>query len=383
MDIQLKKARDRKRNLIVATTLFTAVALAYGIYWASDLRYHESTDDAYVSGHLLQLTPEIAGTVVKISSDDTDRVESGQTVVQLDTDDAQLAYDNARQSFIQAVREARQLVSSSQQMAAQVELQKTALDKAQADLQRRQQLAGTDAISPEELAHARDAVASAQASLASSSQQQQGTKALLGNDRVEQMPRVQAAATALRTAWLTLQRTQIRAPAAGYVARRNIQVGQHVAAGTPLMAIVPLQNVWVDANFKEVQLDKIRIGQAVELSADLYGSQYTYHGKIAGLSAGTGSAFSLLPAQNATGNWIKVVQRLPVRIALDPNELKQHPLRVGLSMNVEVSTRDQGGPMLADAPRTSSVEATQVLTPDLRQADAVINQLLKANAGTP
>jgi membrane fusion protein (multidrug efflux system) len=268
-------------------------------------------------------------------------------------------------------------------MAAQVELQKTALDKAQADLQRRQQLAGTDAISPEELAHARDAVASAQASLASSSQQQQGTKALLGNDRVEQMPRVQAAATALRTAWLTLQRTQIRAPAAGYVARRNIQVGQHVAAGTPLMAIVPLQNVWVDANFKEVQLDKIRIGQAVELSADLYGSQYTYHGKIAGLSAGTGSAFSLLPAQNATGNWIKVVQRLPVRIALDPNELKQHPLRVGLSMNVEVSTRDQGGPMLADAPRTSSVEATQVLTPDLRQADAVINQLLKANAGTP
>ena len=381
MDSQVKKAQSRKRNLIVATGIFAALAIAYGVYWGTVLRFEESTDDAYVSGHMLQLTPEVGGTVVKISSDDTDRVEAGQTVVQLDINDAQLGFDRAQQNYVQAVREARQLMTSSHQMAAQVEQRKTDLSRAQDDLKRRELLAGTDAISPKELAHARDAVASAQAALDVGTQQQKATNDLLVSDQIAQLPKVQSAATSLREAWLALERTHVKAPAAGYIARRNIQVGQRVSAGTALMAIVPLQNVWVDANFKEVQLDKIRIGQSVELTADLYGTQLTYHGKIAGLSAGTGSAFSLLPAQNATGNWIKVVQRVPVRIALDPKELQQHPLRVGLSMNVEVSTHDQDGPMLADAPQASSVQQTQVLTPDLKQVDALIRKLLLANAG--
>lgn len=382
MDIQVKKAKDRKRNLIAASSIFAAVAIIYGVYWGTVLRFEEGTDDAYVAGHLMQLTPEIGGTVVKVSSEDTDRVEAGQTVVQLDINDAQLNFDRARQSYIMAVRETRQMMTNAQQQQAQVELRKTELERSQADLKRRELLAGTDAISPEELAHARDAVKSAQAALEASSQQQKATTDLLGSDQIAQHPKVVAAATALREAWLALERTKVKAPAAGYIARRNIQVGQRVAAGTPLMAIVPLQNVWVDANFKEVQLDKIRIGQAVELTADLYGSKITYHGKVAGLSAGTGSAFSLLPAQNATGNWIKVVQRVPVRIALDPQELLKHPLRVGLSMNAEVSTRNQDGPMLADTPKASSVQSTSALTPDLKQADALIRQLLLANAGT-
>jgi membrane fusion protein (multidrug efflux system) len=381
MEKQTNQANSRKRNLMIATGVFAAVAIAYGAYWATVLRYQETTDDAYVSGHLMQLTPEVGGTVVKISSEDTDRVEAGQTVVQLDVNDAQLTFNKAKQNFIQAVRQTRQLMTNSDQLAAQIALRKTDLAKAQEDLKRRQTLAGTDAISPEELSHARDAVASAQAALDASVQQQKANNDLLGSDKVEQEPQVQAAATSLREAWLALERTKIKAPAAGYIARRNIQVGQRISAGTALMAIVPLQSVWVDANFKEVQLDSIRIGQPVELTADLYGSAMTYHGKVAGLSAGTGSAFSLLPAQNATGNWIKVVQRLPVRIALDPKELQAHPLRVGLSMNVEVETRDQTGPMLADQPKASSVQSTQALTPDLSQADALIKQLLAANSG--
>ncbi|TDR80737.1 efflux RND transporter periplasmic adaptor subunit [Paludibacterium purpuratum] len=380
MDAQQKKAQARKRNLIAASGIFAAIAIAYGIYWGTVLRYEESTDDAYVSGHMMQLTPEIGGTVVKISSEDTDRVVAGQTVVQLDVNDAQINFDKARQNFILAVRETRQLMTNSRQLAAQIAARKADLSRAQDDLKRRQTLAGTEAISPEELAHARDAAAAAQAALDASIQQQQGTNDLLGADRIEQQPKVQAAATALREAWLALARTQVKAPVAGFIARRNIQLGQRVSAGSPLMAIVPLENVWVDANFKEVQLEKIRIGQSVELTSDLYGGGFTYHGKVAGLSAGTGSAFSLLPAQNATGNWIKVVQRVPVRIALDPKELREHPLRVGLSMNVEVSTRNQSGPILPETPAPASAQETHVLTPDLKQADALIKQLLAANA---
>jgi membrane fusion protein (multidrug efflux system) len=380
MDIQVKKAKDRKRNLIAATGIFAAVAIIYGVYWGTVLRYQEGTDDAYVSGHLMQLTPEVGGTVVKISSEDTDRVEAGQTVVQLDVNDAQLNFDRAKQSYIQSVRETRQMMTNAEQQAALVSLRQTELARAQDDLKRREKLAGTDAIAPEDLAHARDAVKVAQDNLAATTQQHQATKDLLGTDVIAAQPKVVAAATALREAWLGRERTRVKAPAAGYIARRNIQVGQRVTAGTPLMAIVPLQNVWVDANFKEVQLNQIRIGQPVELTADLYGSKITYHGKVAGLSAGTGSAFSLLPAQNATGNWIKVVQRVPVRITLDQQELLKHPLRVGLSMNVEVSTRNQNGPMLADAPKASSVQSTDALTPDLKQADELIKQLLTANA---
>jgi membrane fusion protein (multidrug efflux system) len=380
MDIQVKKAKDRKRNLIAATGIFAAVAIIYGVYWGTVLRYQEGTDDAYVSGHLMQLTPEVGGTVVKISSEDTDRVEAGQTVVQLDVNDAQLNFDRAKQSYIQSVRETRQMMTNAEQQAALVSLRQTELARTQDDLKRREKLAGTDAIAPEDLAHARDAVKVAQDNLAATTQQHQATKDLLGTDVIAAQPKVVAAATALREAWLGRERTRVKAPAAGYIARRNIQVGQRVTAGTPLMAIVPLQNVWVDANFKEVQLNQIRIGQPVELTADLYGSKITYHGKVAGLSAGTGSAFSLLPAQNATGNWIKVVQRVPVRITLDQQELLKHPLRVGLSMNVEVSTRNQNGPMLADAPKASSVQSTDALTPDLKQADELIKQLLTANA---
>ncbi|BBF87165.1 membrane fusion component of tripartite multidrug resistance system [Aquitalea magnusonii] len=380
MDKQIETAKSRKRNLFVATGLIAALAIGYGAYWGLVLSHQESTDDAYVAGHMVQLTPEIAGTVVKISAEDTDRVNSGQTVVAFDNSDAKLAFERARNEFVQTVRETRQLMTSTQQLAAQVAQREAELGRAQSDLKRRETLAGTDAMSAEELGHARDAVKTAQAALDAAREQAKATNALVGKDVLAKQPNVQRAASKLKEAWLALQRTEVKAPVSGYVARRNVQVGQRVAAGTPLMVVVPLDSVWVDANFKEVQLAKIRIGQDVELTADVYGSKISYHGKVQGLSAGTGSAFSLLPAQNATGNWIKVVQRVPVRIQLDPKQLKDHPLRVGLSVDAVVDTSKQDGPTLAQSARDNPVQETRALTPDLKQADDLVASLLAANA---
>lgn len=380
MDPQVETANNRKRNLAIATTVIALAAIGYGAYWGLVLQHQENTDDAYVSGHLVQITPEVAGTVVKINAEDTDHVEAGQPLVALDANDAQLAFDKARTDFIQAVRETKQLMTNTQQLAAQVTLRQAEMAKAQSDLKRRETLAGTDAMSAEELNHARDAVATAKAALDAAQDQEKATSALVGRDTLAHHPTVERAAAKLKEAWLTLARTTIKSPVAGYVARRSVQIGQRIAVGTPLMAVVPLSDVWVDANFKEVQLAKIRIGQPVELTADIYGSKVTYHGKVAGLSAGTGSAFSLLPAQNATGNWIKVVQRLPVRVSLDPQELKAHPLRVGLSVDTVVDTRDQSGPMLTDTPRQAPAQETRVLSPSLKEADDLVNKLLAANS---
>jgi membrane fusion protein (multidrug efflux system) len=292
MDKQIETAKSRKRNLFVATGLIAALAIGYGVYWGLVLSHQESTDDAYVAGHMVQLTPEVAGTVVKISAEDTDRVNSGQTVVAFDNSDAKLAFERARNEFVQTVRETRQLMTSTQQLAAQVAQREAELGRAQSDLKRRETLAGTDAMSAEELGHARDAVKTAQAALDAAREQAKATNALVGKDVLAKQPNVQRAASKLKEAWLALQRTEVKAPVSGYVARRNVQVGQRVATGTPLMVVVPLDSVWVDANFKEVQLAKIRIGQDVELTADVYGSKVSYHGKVQGLSAGTGSAFA-------------------------------------------------------------------------------------------
>ena len=384
MDKKTKTAQGRKRNLIVATTLFAAIAIAYGAYWALVLSHEESTDDAYVSGHLVQVTPEVGGTVAKVLVDDTQHVKAGQLLVSLDKNDAQLNFDRARNEFAQAVRQTRQLMSNTQQLAAQVALRETELARADADLKRRKQLAGTDALSAEELGHANDAVAAAKAALNAAREQQKASAALLGKDALAQQPAVKSAASRLKEAWLALQRTEIKAPLDGAVARRNVQVGQRLAAGTPLMSVIPLQNLWVDANFKEGQLAKIRIGQPVELKSDLYGGKIVYHGKVVGLSAGTGSAFSLLPAQNATGNWIKIVQRVPVRIELDAAEVAKHPLRVGLSMEVRVDTHDQSGASIAEAAssaRSEPVASTRIFS-DLDQgADERVDAIVSANLG--
>ncbi|MGF6771161.1 membrane fusion protein (multidrug efflux system) [Paraburkholderia sp. GAS199] len=369
----------RKRMMTLLVIVILIAAIAYGLYYFLVARFHEDTDDAYVNGNVVQITPQVTGTVVAVNADDTQTVKVGDPLVVLDPADARVALEQAEANLAQTVRQVRGLFADDNQYQAQVAQRQADLSRAQDDLKRRLTVAQTGAVSAEEISHARDAVKSAQASVDAAQQQLASNRALTANTTIANHPNVQSAAAKVRDAYLNNARNNLPAPVTGYVAKRSVQVGQRVSPGTPLMAIVPLGGVWVDANFKEVQLKHMRIGQPVELTADVYGSSVVYHGKVVGFSAGTGSAFSLLPAQNATGNWIKVVQRLPVRIALDPKELEQHPLRIGLSMQADVSIKDDNGGQLGQAPNT--IYQTDVFAKYGDEADAEIARIISENAG--
>ena len=375
----IKKPLRRKRNLTALTLVFVAIALGFALMYFLVWQHQQSTDDAYVGGHVVQITPQIGGTVHSVAVDDTQAVKTNQLLVKLDDSDMQLAYERAQNDLINAIRQNQQQTAVSSQSRAQVTAQKAQLARLQSDLKRRQALAGTDAISAEELSHARAAVTEAQAALNAAEAQEKAAQAALGqNIPLRQQPAVLSAVSRLKDAWLNLQRTQIHAPMDGQIAKRNVQVGQKVAPGTPMMAVVPLHNLWVDANFKESQLAKMRVGQTATVYADIYGSKVKYQGKVVGLSAGTGAAFSLLPAQNATGNWIKVVQRVPVRIELDAQQLAEHPLRVGLSMSVEVDTEIQTGSQMTSVPAANT--ATQTAAVDWQPVEGIINTIFSQYA---
>ncbi len=385
----------RQRLLLIAGAVFVVAGLSYGAYWAKYLRNFERTDDAYVQGNLVQITPQVAGTVVAVNADDTDFVKAGQALVTLDHADAKVALEQAQAALAQTVREVRSLYVTNTTWAANIAQREADvtrvnadLARAQDDLARRQSLANSGAVSGEEMNHAqtavsnaRAAVAAAQAALTAARQQLATNQSLTEGTSIEKHPNVERAAAKVREAYLAYARTELPSPVSGYVAKRTVQLGQRVAAGAPLMSIVPLDEVWVDANFKEVQLRKMRIGQPVKLTADAYGSAVHYDGKVVGLGVGTGGAFALLPAQNATGNWIKVVQRVPVRIALDPKELAEHPLRVGLSMEVDVDVADTSGTSLADAPRGSAAYTTNAFKHDTEEADALVKKTIAENLG--
>jgi membrane fusion protein, multidrug efflux system len=385
----------RKKALTSLAIVVALVGLAWGGYEWLVGRHYESTDNAYVQGNVIQITPQIGGTVMAIYADDTDFVKAGQPLVKLDPADAKVALDQAEANLAQTVRQVRTLYANNGSLAAQVTLKESDIAKAQSDiaranddLNRRQSLVGNGAVSREELNHAvtqlanaRSALAAAQAGVAAAREQLASNQAMTEGTSVEQHPSVQVAAAKVREAWLAAQRAELLAPVDGYVAKRTVQVGQRVAAGAPLMSIIPLKEVWVDANLKEVQLRKIRLGQPVKLTADVYGKKVEYHGTVAGLGAGTGAAFALLPAQNATGNWIKVVQRVPVRVELDPKEVATNPPRVGLSMDAEVDVSKQDGKTLADAPRTTPVAQAQAGNDAESGADAEVRRVILANSG--
>ncbi|WP_354684813.1 HlyD family secretion protein [Cupriavidus necator] len=370
----------RKRMLLSLTAAVVVAGIGYGVYWGMYARHFETTDDAYVAGNVVQVTPLVAGTVVSIAADDTQLVTAGQPLIQLDRADTQVALEQAEAQLAQAVREVRTLYVNNGSLAANVAMREADVAKARDDLRRRQAIAGTGAVSNEEISHAQSALKAAESALLAAREQLASNKVLTDQTTVEKHPNVQRAAANLRSAYLSFARSTMPAPVTGYVAKRSVQVGQRVAAGAPLMAVVPLEQVWVDANFKEVQITHMRIGQPVKLEADVYGSKVEYHGKVAGFSAGTGSAFSLLPAQNATGNWIKVVQRLPVRIALDPQQLKDHPLRVGLSMTVSVDVRREEGAAMAKAAPARPMQ-TDVYDKVAQDADQLIARIITANNG--
>jgi membrane fusion protein (multidrug efflux system) len=370
---------SRRRTLFLLVLLFAAAGAAWAAWWHTVGRFYESTDNAYVAGNLVEVTPQVAGTVIAIGADDTDRVQAGQMLVRLDPADAQVALDQAEAELARAVREVRTLYANNLALGANVRVREAELQRAEEGLARRTRLAEKGMVTREDFENARATVAAARASLAAAREQLSSNRTLTDRVRVEEHPNVLRAAARVRAAYLALKRVEIPAPVGGYVARRSVQVGQRVAPGAPLMAIVPLEQLWVDANFKEVQLREMRIGQPVRLSADLYGSKVEYRGRIAGLAAGTGGAFALLPPQNATGNWIKVVQRLPVRIALDPEELRKHPLRIGLSMKAEVEIRDTSGVQLASAPRGGTAYATQAFAAPATEAEARVRAIIAAH----
>src|SRR6202049_4685756 len=361
----------RWRWLAGALGGFLAVAVLYGAYWAQVLRNHQSTDDAYVGGNVVQITPQISGTVIGLGADDTQFVKAGQALVRLDQADARVALEQAEAQLARTVRDVRNLFATSSQLDGAAQQRRTDLSAAQSDLARRQRLGSSGAVSGEELQHAIDAVKAAQAGLLAAQQQLAANRARVDGTTLTDHPQVRDAAAAVRNAYLTLARTELPAPVAGFVARRNVQLGQRVSPGTPPMAFFPLDQVWVDANFKEPQLSRMRVGQPVTLVADLYGSRVIYHGSVMGFGAGTGAAFSLLPAQNATGNWIKIVQRVPVRIALDAREIATHPLQIGLSMKADVDVRNGGnGARLPQLASTATSWSTEVFGSSDALADA-------------
>ncbi|TFW34668.1 HlyD family secretion protein [Massilia horti] len=378
-EITAPNQTKRRALMLGITGSFVAAGLAFGAYHLLVLSKHVETDNAYVGGNLVTVTSQVNGSVIAIGADETQMVQAGAEVVRLDPSDAEVALAQAEARLGTVVRQERGRYTSVGQLDAAVAQRKVALKAAQEDLARRTPLAASQIVSGEDLAHAKSAVDEARAALDVALGQLATARAEVSGVDPGEHPNVQAAKADYLAAWLAARRTAVLAPVSGYVAKRSVQVGSRIAPGTALLSIVPLDQLWVDANFKESELRDIRVGQPATIEADIYGSKVRYHGKVVGLSAGTGSAFSLLPAQNATGNWIKVVQRVPVRIALDPKELAAHPLRVGLSATVavDITHKEGSAPGLPAAPAPAL--ATAVLAQPLQQARSATEAIVRKN----
>jgi membrane fusion protein (multidrug efflux system) len=380
-DTTERPGRQRRFWFAILGAVVLIGAVAYGVYWLLYSRYFESTDDAYVAGNVVTITSKENATVLALHADNTQTVKQGQLLVEMDPAVATVNLQAAEANLARVVRTVRAQFSRTDASDAQLNQARVNLAQAQGDYERRQKAFSTESVSAEELAHARDAVAAAQAAVRTAEGSLHQSRATIEGADVAHNPDVLAAEAQLRAAAIVYGHMRIIAPLDGVIAQRTVQAGQQVAAGTPLMAVVPLSHVWIDANFKEVQLARMRVGQPVTVKADIYGGGVTYHGHIEGLGAGSGSAFALLPPQNASGNWIKIVQRVPVRVALEPDELRDHPLRVGLSVTVDADVHDQSGALITTkvGPGTTRANTGEDSGPI---ADALIARILKENGAT-
>lgn len=369
----------RRFVLGIIAVVFILAGIGWYLLWLFVLSQRETTDDAYVGGNQVTLSAQVPGTVIAVLADDTQRVEAGQVLVRLDPTDAAVNLAKAKSALANAVRQVRQQTEMASQYDAAIAARRLDLARAEADLKRRQPLLADKAIAPEEVAHAREAVDTAKAALDLATRQSAASHALVDGTDVAGNASVMQAKASFREAWINAERDAIVAPVGGYVAQRSVQVGSRVQPGQALLTIIALHDLWIDANFKESQLAHIRIGQPAKVESDLYGGGVEYDGKVVGLGAGTGSSFALLPPQNASGNWIKVVQRVPVRIALDPQQLEKHPLRVGLSTAVKVDTHERSGRILADQPANAAIAQTDVYARDVAKADAEADAVIAAN----
>jgi membrane fusion protein (multidrug efflux system) len=371
----------RRRILLLIAVIFIVLGALWAAYWTLVLAKREKTDDAYVNGNKVVISAQISGTVISVLADDTQLVKAGQVLVKLDPIDAQTALSRAASALAQTVRQVRQQKATAGQYDSEITTRKLELARAEVDLAKREPLIADHAIAGEEVRHAQESVQLARAALIQAERQSSSAHALVDGTPVETNPTVLQAKDTFRDAWIAAQRNAVVAPVSGYVGERSVQLGQHIQAGEALMTVIPLHSLWVDANFKEVQLRNLRIGQNAEVRSDLYGGTFVFHGRVQGMSAGTGAAFSLLPPQNASGNWIKVVQRVPVRIRIDDADLVKSPLRVGLSTTVTVDTTSRNGPVLAPEANDEPVGDTQVYTQDLEKANAEAEEVVRRNLG--
>ena len=374
------KSQQRKKGLSIFILLLLLIAIGSAAYWYFFIKGFEETEDAYVSGNQVMVSAQVSGNISKINVDNMDPVQAGDVLLELDDTNAKLSFEQAKSNLANAVRQVSQLNYTVKQLKSAVRANEITLAQAQGNLNRRVQLVKDGAIDKESFQHAKEAVELAKANLATSQNQLGANQALLLDGPLSEQPQIQSAVSNLKQAWLNLERTKIRSPIKGYVARRNAQVGQAVSVGGALMAVVTTDQMWLDANFKETQLTHMRIGQPVEIHFDLYGKDKTFNGKVVGIEMGTGSAFSLLPTQNAMGNWIKVVQRVPVRIQLDPQQLAENPLRIGLSATVKVNVTDSQGETLRDQAPSTTLYSTNVLQYDESAVNNLIESIIRDNS---
>ena len=374
------KSQQRKKGLSIFILLLLLIAIGSTAYWFFFIKGFEETEDAYVSGNQVMVSAQVAGNISKINVDNMDPVQAGDVLLELDDTNAKLSFEQAKSNLANAVRQVSQLNYTVKQLKSAVRANEITLAQAQGNLNRRVQLVKDGAIDKESFQHAKEAVELAKANLTTSQNQLGANQALLLDGPLSEQPQIQSAISNLKQAWLNLERTKIRSPIKGYVARRNAQVGQAVSVGGALMTVVTTDQMWLDANFKETQLTHMRIGQPVEIHFDLYGKDKTFNGKVVGIEMGTGSAFSLLPTQNATGNWIKVVQRVPVRIQLDPQQLAENPLRIGLSATVKVNVTDSQGETLRNQAPSTTLYSTNVLQYDESAVNNLIESIIRDNS---
>ena len=374
------KSQQRKKGLSIFILLLLLIAIGSAAYWFFFVKGFEETEDAYVSGNQVMVSSQVSGNISKINVDNMDPVQAGDVLLELDDTNAKLSFEQAKSNLANAVRQISQLNYTVKQLKSAVRANEITLAQAQGNLNRRVQLVKDGAIDKESFQHAKEAVELAKANLTTSQNQLEANQALLLDGPLSEQPQIQSAVSNLKQAWLNLERTKIRSPIKGYVARRNAQVGQAVSVGGALMAVVNTDQLWLDANFKETQLTHMRIGQPVKIHFDLYGKDKTFDGKVVGIEMGTGSAFSLLPTQNATGNWIKVVQRVPVRIQLDPQQLAENPLRIGLSATVKVNVSDSQGETLRNQAPSTTLYSTNVLQYDESAVNNLIESIIRDNS---
>ena len=379
--IDAHKSRQRKTRMSIAIGIFLLIGLLWGLYWFFIARYHEETENAYVAGSMVVVNAQTAGTVEAILAEENQVVKAGDVLVKLSPTDAQVALAQASAQLANATRQIQNVFNTVSVTRAQMVQANSAVKIAQDAVNRRAVLVKTGAVSREEYDQAVNALNQALAAQKTTMEQNKSAGAQVAGTTTQNHPAIEAAKAAFRSAYINNKRLAVLAPTDGVIAKRNVQVGQQISQGVPLMSIVAANQLWVEANFKETQLANLRVGQPVELTSDVFGSGVKFKGTVQGIGIGTGSAFSVLPAQNATGNWIKIVQRIPVRIQLDAEELKAHPLRVGMSMIANVNTHQRDGAVLGTVAGSDGLSnlTTNVYAQDEEEANREADKIINAN----